>query len=144
MSGIKSRIRWIVDGASRLWRNSRGAAAVEFAFVAPAFLMLTFGGIEIGRAMFLKASMQYAVEEAARYAMINTSATNTQIQNYAKGSLFFTSQVNGMTIVSSSQTVSGVTYVTITATYAFQSLAPYLPFNVSGGTLNAKARVPIS
>ncbi|MBI1986167.1 MAG: pilus assembly protein [Rhodospirillales bacterium] len=44
----------------------RGATAVEFAIVAPLFLAMMVGVFELSRAMWIKASMQYAVEETSR------------------------------------------------------------------------------
>lgn len=40
----------------------RGASAVEFALVAPLFILLIFGGIELGRGVMVK----HIIEEAAR------------------------------------------------------------------------------
>lgn len=49
--------------------DTRGAAAVEFALVFPVFLMFVLGIMEIGRAFWVRSSLQFAVEEAARMAM---------------------------------------------------------------------------
>jgi len=36
---------------SRMWRDSQGAAAIEFAYLAPLLLLMLLGTIEIGRAV---------------------------------------------------------------------------------------------
>lgn len=58
----------------RKWRTARGAearrrcgaAAVEFALVAPIFIMMVFGLIEIGRAVMVQQVMMNAAREGAR------------------------------------------------------------------------------
>ena len=51
-----------------------GAAAVETALVLPVFLLCVFGISEIGRALWIQSTLQYAVEDAARCAAINTAS----------------------------------------------------------------------
>ena len=56
----------------RLRRDTRGAMVVEFAILAPIFLILVLGIIDFGRLFWVKSTMQFAVEQTARYAMVNT------------------------------------------------------------------------
>jgi Flp pilus assembly protein TadG len=69
----------------RIWRDVRGATALEMAFTLPAFLMLLIGALEYGLVMWTQVSLQHGVEMAARCAVVtpgtcsNTSAT----QSYA-------------------------------------------------------------
>ena len=51
-----------------LWRDDRGAAAVEFALVAPAAIMLLAGIVSLSLLLLSVASMHYAVEAGARCA----------------------------------------------------------------------------
>jgi Flp pilus assembly protein TadG len=46
-------------------RDIAGSAAVEFALTAPILILLLFGIIETGRALWAKNSLQYAVERDA-------------------------------------------------------------------------------
>ena len=46
-----------------------GSAIVEFAIIAPAFLLLMIGMIELSMAYFANLTMQHAVREGARYAV---------------------------------------------------------------------------
>jgi Flp pilus assembly protein TadG len=61
-------------------RDQHGATAAEFAIIAPVFCVLVFGVIEVGRMMFMGASVQYALDRAARVAVTDSDATETQIQ----------------------------------------------------------------
>ena len=64
-------------------RDSRGASAAEFALILPMFLLLVLGIIEVGRMLSTKNTLQYAVERAARCAVIGASpcATPAQVQS---------------------------------------------------------------
>jgi Flp pilus assembly protein TadG len=61
-----------------------GSAMAEFAVTLPAFVMLMFGVIEIGRGLWLENALHYAVEQAARcYAAQTCYANNSNIPAYA-------------------------------------------------------------
>jgi Flp pilus assembly protein TadG len=54
--------------------NERGAAAVEFALLAPVLIMLLFGIMEFGRAYSTQISLTNAAREGARVMAITNSA----------------------------------------------------------------------
>jgi Flp pilus assembly protein TadG len=58
-------------------RRPRGAAAVEFALVAPLALLFVLGSIEFGRAMFLQHVAVNAARTACRQGILGTSSTAT-------------------------------------------------------------------
>jgi Flp pilus assembly protein TadG len=124
------------DIALRAWRSCAslcrarlGATAVEFAFVLPAFVLVVFGIEEVGRLFWTQGALQYAVEQAARCAAVNsaTCGTSAQIKAYAA------SQTPGMTISSSDFTASSPSCGhQVQASYAFTSLVPQLvPLSVT-------------
>ncbi len=82
---ITSR-RWSVHKLYRYFRKNReGAAVVEFAIVAPVFIMLIFGMIEYGRMVMVQQLMTNAVREGARRAVLEgatTPAVNTVVKDY--------------------------------------------------------------
>jgi Flp pilus assembly protein TadG len=53
--------------------DERGASAVEFALVAPFFVLLVLGTIFICIQLFIVGSLEYAVEEGARCASVKTT-----------------------------------------------------------------------
>jgi Flp pilus assembly protein TadG len=61
-------------------RKRRGAAAVEFAFVAPVFFLLIFGMIEFGRMVMVQQILTNASREGARKAVLDGS-TATDVNN---------------------------------------------------------------
>ncbi len=54
-------------------RNRQGAAAVEFALVAPLFFLMVFGMIEFGRAIMVQQVLTNASREGARVAVLDGS-----------------------------------------------------------------------
>lgn len=76
---------------ARFQLGNRGVAAVEFAFIGPPLILLLFGTIEFGRMFGTQNALQYAVEQAARCAVVSQAATpcvgtcctTSQIQSYA-------------------------------------------------------------
>ena len=64
------------DGKSR----RRGAAAVEFALVSPAFVLLILGMIEVGRGLMVQQIITNAAREGAREAVMD-GATKSGVQH---------------------------------------------------------------
>jgi Flp pilus assembly protein TadG len=60
--------RWC--GLAEWWRklahDQHGATALEFAFVVPLLLLLLLGTIDLGRLLWTRAALDYAVAQAAR------------------------------------------------------------------------------
>lgn len=124
--------------AAPLHRNCAGSTAVEFAMVLPVLLAVVMGVLEFGRAMWLRHDMQFAVEEAARFALVNDTATTTAISAVASSRLAAVGPGGGDVTIG---TALDAAAVTVTATSDFQTLVPgLLP---SGAiTLTARARLP--
>ena len=65
-------------------KHRRGAAAVEFAIVAPVFFLMIFGMIEIGRAIMVQQVITNASREGARLAVLpgtTTSDVTSRVEN---------------------------------------------------------------
>jgi Flp pilus assembly protein TadG len=60
-------------------RYRRGAAVVEFAFVAPLFVMLVFGMIEFGRLVMVQQLLTNATREGARLGVLSET-TDTDVK----------------------------------------------------------------
>jgi len=67
-----------IVGKRPAWRRIlvciRGAAAIEFAIVAPVFLLILMATIESGVIFFAQSTLQYAVNDAAR--LVKTGQTS--------------------------------------------------------------------
>lgn len=60
---------------TRFRRDDRGAAAVEFALVLPILVVLVFGIVDFGRALFAYNYLTSAVREGGRFAAVQGSAS---------------------------------------------------------------------
>lgn len=56
--------------------DRRGVIAVEFALIIPIFLLMTYGFMELGRALFIQNSLGHAVYEAQRYAIVHGASSS--------------------------------------------------------------------
>lgn len=56
--------------------DRRGVAAIEFALLAPAFLMLLIGTMTMGMLFFTASSLHFATEAAARCASVKSTICN--------------------------------------------------------------------
>jgi Flp pilus assembly protein TadG len=74
----------------------RGAAAVEFAFVAPLLMLLTFGMVDVGRAVMVQNLLTNAARDGARAAVLD-GATVANVEQQVKDYLA-ASTVPGVTV----------------------------------------------
>lgn len=121
----------------RLHSDRRGSIAAEFALVIPLLLLMSFGIIEFGRTMWVRNSLQSAVEDAARcYALKRPEcATAADVEIYAASKAMgvpVTGDAFEATVVACGKRV--------TATYPFASVVPVIPLDY---TIYASACRPI-
>ncbi len=106
--------------------GDRGAAAVEFALVTPAFLIMVMGIIDFSRIFWVKSTMQFAVEQAARHVMVNPTLSDTLLVQFAEDELAKVS-LTGVTFPPPvSDTTDGVDFRTLTANYTFSFMIPII------------------
>ena len=76
--------------ANKIWRDERGATALEFAILAPVFFLLIFGIIAFGMLFWTQVGLQHGAEMAARCASINTTLcpNRNAVENYAMKQAF--------------------------------------------------------
>lgn len=124
---------------ARAIRCSRGSAAVEFAMIAPFLFLLIYGTIELSRFMYIRHSLQFAVDEAARFAMVRPGVTSSQVKNFAtnrvESSYAYEAQFGISRDVS-----GGVNFIRIDANYDYTSLIHIA--NLGSFTVNVYSRVP--
>lgn len=138
---VRLTARW--PKLKTLMRERRGATAVEFALVVPIFLIMTMGVFEVGRAFWIKSSMQFAVEETTRFAMVNTGASTATLATLAQTNLTAAGvNVAGVTFAATQEVSGSRTFISVTGTYNFSVVVPIVP--IPDITLSVKSRVPIS
>lgn len=93
--------RFLRDMAARLARGEGGAAAAEFALVLPLLVLMTLGAIGAGMMMSAAMALNFAAQDAARCASVN-SVCSTQSGVSARG----TSKYVGPTLTGMSFTLN--------------------------------------
>lgn len=71
------RVAGIPATIARLAGDRRGGVAIEFALIIPMAILLTFGAIEVARAVSVQASINQAAKETVRFASVRGSASGT-------------------------------------------------------------------
>ena len=122
-----SRLKFyrLISRLARLWADERGANAVEFAIVAPLLIAMLFGIFEFGQAVWTQGILDYAVEQAARCASINTTTcgSSAAIATYASQQ---TSPLNLAASVFSATTPTCGNQVTASYTFSFVGTMPLI------------------
>lgn len=106
---------------SKLRRNDKAAAALEFALAVPLVLQLFYASAQFGIILLANAGIRHALDTGARAATVYVGATplsDTQIRNIVTSSYYgvHTGTVSTPTIVRGSS--NGANYVDITVTYS--------------------------
>lgn len=117
-----------LERVSRLCRKKRrGAAAVEFAFVAPVFFLLVLGMIEFGRMVMVQQVITNGSREGARVAVLD-GTTGVEVQAAVEGYLS-TANVPGASVTVDPTEPSSAGYgapVTVTVSVPFSEVS-WLP-----------------
>jgi Flp pilus assembly protein TadG len=113
-------------------RSERGSAMVEGALCLTVFLVMVFGIMDFGRAVFAYNSISWAAREGARYAIVRGSssghqATATDVKNYVLSrTVGMVSSDLGISTTWTPDASAGST-VSVAVTYSFTPFGPYMP-----------------
>lgn len=123
-----------------LRQDRQGLAAVEFALTVPVLMGILAILFEGGRMYWTKYTLQYAVDEAGRYVMVNTSATDQQLTTEVDNNLL---GMNSNNIIVSIQTAvtGGITYKTMSASTTFTTFLSI--YGTAPFTIAAHSTVPV-
>jgi Flp pilus assembly pilin Flp len=119
----------------RALRDRAGAAAIEFAILAPIMLVVMIGVIEFGRMLWVENALQYAVAQAARCMSIDVTICGSthEIQNFA-------ATTSGMSFPSAIFLVGPANCGNkVQASYPFDFAAGLFPYKI---TLDAESCYP--
>ena len=100
----------------RLWRDTRGAAALEFGILLPVFVPLILGIMQFGQLFWTQTALQHAVDMAARCATVNatTCGSTSSTQTYAAAQAYGLTFPTGTFVAAAAACGNQVT-----ATYSF-------------------------
>jgi Flp pilus assembly protein TadG len=118
----------------------QGVAAVEFGVVAPLLIIILVAVMEFGRLHWVRNSIEYAAEQTARWAIVNTAASDSQIKAKALEQ-FDTVSGGTAAVVIGRDTANGLNFLTVTVTYDFVFLVDFV--GLGKLPLRGEARVPL-
>lgn len=95
--------------------------------------------------MFTWNSLQYATEQATRYALVNEDAPVAEVEEYARSQMPpVLIDPDGLGLAIAYTTSSGIDFIEISATYDYQIFSPVLPGGLEIETdLTSNARMPV-
>ena len=126
----------------RTIQRRTGAAAVEFAIIAPIIVLFVMGAIEFGRAMFLQQVAISTARAACRDGIL-ASASNSSVQSLVTSRLQGVGLTGGSSTISvngqsggdvSTATAGSPIQISVTIPYAANSWLPS-PFYLNGKSL---------
>lgn len=107
--------------------DGKGAAALEFALLAPAIIAMLLGVLQVGVAMQNYNALRNVSADVARYAMVQyatgNNLTNDQLRNYALSAsvstpyLLQAARLSATVSDAATQRVTGATEKTLTINY---------------------------
>ena len=114
---------------TRICRDERGAAAVEFALAAPVLISFIFGIAQLGMVFQASAGMQHGLGEAARFATLCVNPTNagvcstptdSQLASKVTSTVYGTSNgtLSGLSVTPGPSATAGNNYKTLSLTYS--------------------------
>lgn len=122
-------------------RHRAGQATVEFALCLTVFLMIVFGTVDFGRALFLKSELDNAVREGARYGKLHPTATSGVQAKVVSSASDTGLTTSGVSVSCAGGCVTGGT-MTVSATVSFSAVTQQL-LGLSSFSLTARAVVDI-
>jgi Flp pilus assembly protein TadG len=120
--------------------NRRGAVLIEFVLVTLILLSLVISVVEVGRAAWDWENVGHATREAARWAIVRGSdSQNTRTTTATDVEAFLLSRTSIRPLVVATTWAGGSkapgSTVTVTATYTFRPVIPFLPtFAIRGSS----------
>jgi Flp pilus assembly protein TadG len=133
----------------RALRSTAGTVALEYGLTVPFFLLMLFGGMDAGRAVWTYTTLQRSVEAAARCGAVNTTVCNSPTAIAARA----VAEAWGLTLSPGTFTVTYPTCgaspgLRVTARYNLTLLIPWIDGHRPGGqsgtvTINVSACYPV-
>lgn len=121
-------------------RDTRGAAAVEFAIVGAVFVILCMGLIDFGRNFDLQGRVNHAADVAARTLFLDKSVNPAQLATRINAA-FPTLGFDRMTVTMSDTSISARPYKRVTLSVPITFLTPGV-FR-RNGTITVERLVPV-
>ncbi len=129
LGNLRALCRRLPCAWRRVAGDCEGLTAVEFALMAPVFLTLFFGVIELGRAAYTQGVVTFAAEEATRYAVVNYNISETEVRDLTEDCLLGVNRdrINAIVVTGPIDPADNTRTISVEVSYDFQFLMPFLP-----------------
>lgn len=130
----------------RSWiSQDSGSTSVEFSMIGVGFFLMMFGVLELGRMAWTSNVIDYAADEAARYAVLHDGASPSEVEEFARDtmkSLLVSPDDANITVENTS--VSGIDFIEVSGSYNFSTVAlSMFPSSFSSVTFQFMSRRPV-
>ncbi len=142
MRDARSPARRTLVRALRFGRCQDGAAAVEFALVAPTLFLVLLALFEFGIFAWNRHSLEFATEETARVVMTKTTVSDTQVATEIK-SRASSIPADEISATVTQETVGTTTFVTMTVAYTYKYFLLGTLVGLEPIVFTSKTRVPL-
>lgn len=125
-------------------RDARGAAAIEFAIIAPLLFAMLFGVFEIGRLMYEQSRASAAAAAGARAAAIYAAEDDDDVVSAIEAAVearYPSSMIANLTVAVNDQTFGAQAFRRIDVTFDFNFLINFSK-DWSGVTITATRYAP--
>jgi Flp pilus assembly protein TadG len=106
-------------GQTAFGNDDRGGAAIEFAILAPAFLVVVFGVLAAGWAINGVSSVNHALERTGRALQLNPSLSTDQMLQLVQAQVAYMGTPNVAVALTVDPPSGGIKLAHVTATYNF-------------------------
>jgi Flp pilus assembly protein TadG len=132
----------LLSRALHFGRRREGAAAVEFALVAPTLVLVLLALFEFGIFAWNRHSLEHATEETARVVMTKTAITDTQVAAEIKARAP-SIPADEITATVTQETVGTTTFVTMSVAYTYKYFLLGAVIGLEPMVVVSKSRVPL-
>jgi Flp pilus assembly protein TadG len=110
----------------RFFAADAASVMVEFAFLAPPLVLFLFGMIEFSRYAYTQSALNFAAEEATRFAVVNGGeVTNDEVLDLARDNLLFLdSGLAALCILSPTDATTQTSTVSVIISYDYDPIFP--------------------
>jgi hypothetical protein len=108
-------------------RAPRAQALIEFALATSVFMLLVLGTFDMARAYLAYTVAANAAREASRYGVAHVGESGWQQSAAQAGrNLAVGVDSSALTLIATSADIGALTYITVTGTYQFRALTPFV------------------
>ena len=122
------------------WRCTSGTTAIEFALVAPIAILLCLSVLEVGRALYTRSELSYAIDLGARRVLLDPDIQDQDVSDTIR--LGLTASIRSQVTIETRRTSdTGNEHRLVEASVPFTFIVPFVP--QGSFVLAVRRRIPL-